>query len=314
MYQPITIGDRLITDDSQTFFIADIASNHDADLNRAIDLIHLAAEAGADAVKFQHFLADEIVSDEGFQKVGKQSHQTDWPLSVYETYKKYELNREWTATLAEEAREAGVVFMSTPYDLEAVEHLDPYVPAWKVGSGDFGWAPLLRALLETGKPVIMATGATSESEIIGLTSSLAFSAPNSPIALMQCNTSYTGSLENFKYINLRVINWLRNTFPGMTVGLSDHTPGHATVLGAVTLGARLIEKHFTDNNSRIGPDHAFSMNPKSWREMVDRSRELEAALGDGIKRVEENERETRILQRRGRWIVKGVEKDLRPAL
>jgi N-acetylneuraminate synthase len=314
MYQPITINGRVINDNSPAFFIADIASNHDSDKQRAIDLIHLAAEAGADAVKFQHFLADEIVSDEGFQKVGKQSHQSDWPLSVYETYKKYELNREWTATLAEEAKKAGVAFMSTPYDLEAVGHLDPFVPAWKVGSGDFDYFPLLHALLETGKPIIFATGATAQWEIEARMQGIRIQEARQPIALMQCNTSYTGSLENFKYINLRVINWMRATFPGMTIGLSDHTPGHATVLGAVTLGARLIEKHFTDDNSRIGPDHAFSMNPTTWRDMIDRTRELQAALGGGVKRVEENEKETRILQRRGKWVVNGQEKWLRPAL
>lgn len=313
MYSPITIGEQVISEESPTFFIADIASNHDGDLIRAIDLIHLAANAGADAVKFQHFLADEIVSDEGFRKIGKQAHQSDWPLSVYETYKKYELNREWTATLAAEAEKAGIVFMSTPYDLAAVDHLNPYVPAWKIGSGDFGWIPLLQAVSRTGKPIIMATGATDAVEIQQL---MALGSPNPdfPVSLMQCNTSYTGSSENFKYINLRVLHWMRATFPGMTLGLSDHTPGHTTVLGAVALGARLIEKHFTDDNSLIGPDHAFSMNPQSWREMVRCTRELEAALGDGIKRVEENEKETRILQRRGKWMVNGVMKDLRPAL
>lgn len=312
MFRPITINGRVIDSDNPTFFIADIASNHDGELSRAIDLIHLAAEAGADAVKFQHFLADEIVSDEGFQIVGKQSHQSDWPLSVYETYKKYELNREWTAKLAAECKKAGVVFMSTPYDLEAVGHLDPYVPAWKIGSGDFGWRPLMDVLSHTFKPIIMATGATTAAEITS--EILRWSPWSYRIALMQCNTSYTSSGENFKYINLRVILWMLENFPGMTIGLSDHTPGHTTVLGAVTLGARLVEKHFTDDNSRVGPDHAFSMNPSSWREMVDRTRELEAALGDGVKRVEPNEVETRILQRRGLWVLDGKEKWLRPCL
>lgn len=311
MYQPITIGDRVISEESPSFFIADIASNHDGDLCRALDLIHMAASVGADAVKFQHFLADEIISEDGFQKLGKQSHQSCWPLSVYETYKKYELNRKWTEILADEAEKAGIVFMSTPYDLPAVEHLDPYVPAWKIGSGDFGWLPLLDAIVTTGLPIIMATGATDEAEILSVMNYL--NGKRSQIALMQCNTSYTGNNENFKFINLRVLNWMRETFPGMTLGLSDHTHGHATVLGAVTLGARLIEKHFTDDNSRTGPDHTFSMNPRSWCDMVLRTRELEAALGDGIKRVEENEKETRILQRRGKWMVDGVLKDLRPA-
>jgi N-acetylneuraminate synthase len=310
MYQPIRAGERVITEAAPTFFIADVASNHDGELSRAIDLIHLAAEAGADAAKFQHFLADEIVSDEGFQRVGKKAHQSDWPLSVYETYKKYELNREWTATLAAEAKKAGIAFLSTPYDLPAVEHLDPFVDTWKIGSGDFGWWPLLDALVKTGKPIIMATGATTVDEILQVVAE----AIGHPMALMQCNTNYTGDARNLAFINLRVISWMHKTFPGMTIGLSDHTPGDVTVLGAVALGARLIEKHFTDDNARVGPDHAFSMNPKTWRDMIDRTRDLEIAFGDGIKRVEPNEGESRILQRRGRWVVDGVVKELRPAL
>jgi len=123
-------------------------------------------------------------------------------------------------------------------------------------------------------------------------------AVNDQLLLMQCNTNYTGSLENFRYVNLNVLRTFAERFPGLPLGLSDHTSGHASVLGAVALGARAVEKHFTDDRSRRGPDHAFSMIPEEWREMVDRTRELEAALGDGVKRVEENERETVVLQRR----------------
>ena len=123
-------------------------------------------------------------------------------------------------------------------------------------------------------------------------------AVNPRLALMQCNTNYTGSLENFKHIQLNVLKTYRSMYPGMVLGLSDHTPGHTTILGAVTLGARMVEKHFTDNINRVGPDHAFSMDSYMWREMVDRTRELENALGSGIKKVEDNEAETVILQRR----------------
>ena len=115
---------------------------------------------------------------------------------------------------------------------------------------------------------------------------------------MQCNTNYTGSIENFKYINLNVLKTYAQNFPTVILGLSDHSPGHSTVLGAIALGARVIEKHFTDDVRRHGPDHGFSMDPKSWSEMVRRCRELEAALGDGIKRVESNEEETAVLQQR----------------
>ena len=118
------------------------------------------------------------------------------------------------------------------------------------------------------------------------------------ICLMQCNTNYTGSLENFANVNLNVLRSFALKYPGMPLGLSDHTPGHAAVLGAVTLGACAVEKHFTDDNNRDGPDHPFSMNPQSWRDMVDRTRELELALGDGTKRIEANEHDSAVVQRR----------------
>src|SRR4030095_12957017 len=112
------------------------------------------------------------------------------------------------------------------------------------------------------------------------------------IVLMQCNTNYTASGENFKYINLRVLNAFKDMYPEAVLGLSDHTLGHSTVLGAVALGARVIEKHFTDDNGREGPDHKFAMNPTTWRQMVEATRELEYALGKPVKKVEENEKET----------------------
>ena len=142
----------------------------------------------------------------------------------------------------------------------------------------------------------MATGASTLDDVHRAVS--AGLAINPMLCLMQCNTNYTASLENFKYVQLNVLQTYRAMYPDLVLGLSDHTPGHSTVLGAVALGARMIEKHFTDNTQRVGPDHAFSMDPKTWREMVDRTRELEKALGTGLKQVEENERETVVLQRR----------------
>ena len=116
---------------------------------------------------------------------------------------------------------------------------------------------------------------------------------------MQCNTNYTGSLDNFKYINLNVLKTYATLFPETILGLSDHTPGHETVLGATALGSKVVEKHFTDDTSRPGPDHPFSMNPKTWVKMVGETRKLEKSLGDGIKKIEHNERESSIIQRRG---------------
>jgi sialic acid synthase SpsE len=121
---------------------------------------------------------------------------------------------------------------------------------------------------------------------------------NKNIVLMQCNTNYTAKDENFKYIQLNVLKLYAQLFPNAILGLSDHTLGNTTVLGAIALGAKVIEKHFTSDNNLDGPDHKFSMNPSSWREMIDRAREMEYALGEKVKKVEDNEKETCILQRR----------------
>lgn len=301
----IFIAGREISLAAPSYFIADIASNHDGDLSRAKELIWLAKESGLDAVKFQHFKAGKIVSDYGFRKLGGQmSHQASWQKSVFEVYRQYECNRDWNDQLIAVAREAGIHFMTTPYDVEAVELLDAFLPAYKVGSGDITWTAFVSYLARRDKPVLLATGAASMDDVERAVEAVLHH--NRNIVLMQCNTNYTGSLENFRHINLRVLQSYALRYPGMILGLSDHTPGHATVLGAIALGARVVEKHFTDDNSRIGPDHSFSLSPAAWKELIERSRELELALGDGIKRVEENERDTVIVQRRSLRLVRDM--------
>jgi sialic acid synthase SpsE len=293
----IKVGKRLIGLNYPTYFIADIAANHDGDLKRAKELIRLAKIAKADCVKFQHFKASQIVSDLGFKKLGSaKSHQAKWVKSVYQTYEQYELNREWDTELVKTAVEFGIDFMTTPYDTDAVDTVDYLVSAWKIGSGDITFIPFVEYVARTKKPIMIATGASTLDDVDRLIS--AISPINRELVLMQCNTNYTGSIENFKYINLNVLKTYHQRYPEVILGLSDHSPGNATVLGAISLGARVIEKHFTDDTSRAGPDHAFAMDPITWKDMVLRSRELEAALGDGIKRVENNEIETAVLQQR----------------
>jgi N-acetylneuraminate synthase len=293
----IHIGSNIISENQPTYFIADISANHDGDLERAKMLIRLAKEAGADAAKFQNFRAPEIVSDFGFKAMGSQvSHQSSWKKSVFEVYQDASIPFEWTPILKEECDQSGIDYFSSPYDFEAIDMLDPYVPAYKVGSGDITWLEALERMAAKGKPVILATGASDLGDVQRAVNSIL--AINPQLILMQCNTNYTASLENFNYINLRVLNTYRTLFPDLLLGLSDHTSGPATVLGAVAMGARVIEKHFTDDNARIGPDHPFSMTPATWREMVDRTRELERALGSPEKKVMENEEQTVVVQRR----------------
>ncbi|HNW25900.1 MAG TPA: N-acetylneuraminate synthase family protein [Candidatus Gastranaerophilaceae bacterium] len=293
----IFINKTRIAFDAPVYFIADIAANHDGNLSRAKDLIWLAKESGADCAKFQHFIAEKIVSDFGFKNLKThQSHQSTWKKSVFKVYKEYECKRDWTSELAETAKKAEIEFMTTPYDFEILSEIDNYVNAYKIGSGDITWHEFLKKIARLNKPVLLACGASDINEVKAAVEVI--TKINKKIVLMQCNTNYTASLENFKYINLNVLKTFAKEFPNMVLGLSNHTAGCSTVLGAVALGARVIEKHFTDNNSRTGPDHKFAMNPETWKEMVERTRELELALGDGVKRVEENEKDTVIVQRR----------------
>jgi sialic acid synthase SpsE len=293
----LNIQGKLIGQDCPTYFIADIAANHDGDLERAKELIYLAAEAGADAAKFQHFKAETIVSDLGFKAMGgQQSHQASWKKSVFEVYKDASVSLSWTAILKETCDKAGIAFFTSPYSIDIVDHIDSYVPAYKIGSGDITWIEMVQYIANKKKPYILASGASTMDDVLrAVQAGLEI---NPMLCLMQCNTNYTASLENFKFIQLNVLKVYRQMFPDLVLGLSDHTPGLATALGAVSLGARMIEKHFTNDINRDGPDHKFSMSPASWREMVDRTRELENALGSEVKRVEENEKDTVLIQRR----------------
>lgn len=300
------IGQRWVGDGDPVYFVADIAANHDGEIERARLLIHLAKEAGADAAKFQNFRAPKIVSRYGFETVGARlSHQATWTKSIYEVYEAAALPWEWTEALKKECEAAGIDYFSAPYDLEAVDMLDPFVEVFKIGSGDITWPEMLVKIASKGKPIILSTGASSIVDVQRAVHVLRAGNPN--LALLQCNTNYTGSRENFRHIHLAVLPTYRAMFPGVILGLSDHTPGHATVLGAVALGARIVEKHFTDDTRRPGPDHPFSMDPKTWREMVDRTRELEMALGSPDKRVADNEHETVVVQRRCLRAVRDLE-------
>lgn len=293
----IKIGSQIVTPFSKTYFIADIAANHDGDLKRAKYLITLAKEAGADAAKFQHFKAPKIVSDRGFKDLGsKLDHQATWGKSVYEVYVDASIPDEWTEELYATCVENEIEFMSTPYDFEVVDTLDKYVSAFKVGSGDITWLEELEYISKKGKPIILATGASTLEDVDRAVKVLDDSGVS--YCLMQCNTNYTGDASNINFSNLNVISQFKSRYPNAILGLSDHTHGHVATLGAVSLGARMIEKHFTDDISREGPDHRFSMTPKTWAEMIFATRNLESALGDGQKRIEENETQTVIVQRR----------------
>ena len=297
------IGRKQITQNAQTYFIADIAANHDGSLKRAKKLITLCAKAGANAAKFQHFKAETIVSDKGFKQFGKKSHQSKWKKSVFKTYKDASIDPRWTKELYKHCKKNRIDFITTPYDINYVNDVSKYVCAYKIGSGDLTWHEIIRKISTKRKPVILATGASELAQIKSAVKIIL--KKNKKLVLMQCNTNYTNSEANFNFINLKVLDQYKKLFGNKVIlGLSDHTPGHSTVLGSVAMGAKVIEKHFTDSNKRTGPDHKFSMNFETWKSMVLDTRRLEKALGDGKKKIEKNEKQTSFLQRRGLYLNK----------
>lgn len=289
------------------YFIADIAANHDGSIVRAKKLIRLAAKNGADAAKFQNFFADTIVSDKGFKDLKKGlSHQSKWKKSVYNVYKAAELPLKWTIELKKECKKNNIEYFTAPYDEGIINYLNNHLNFWKIGSGDITWHENVLKMAKTKKPIMIATGASNLNEVVDIVKKV--EKINKKIIIMQCNTNYTADDKNFNFINLKVLNEFRKLFPKYILGLSDHTFGSETVLGAIALGATVIEKHFTDDNSREGPDHKFSMNPIEWNKMIVSSNKLFLSLGDGKKKIENNEKATSIIQRRSIRIKKDLKK------
>jgi len=297
----IKLGDRVIGDGQPTYIVAEIGSNFDRSLEQAKKLVNLAKDAGADAVKFQSFLADRIVSEDGFKNL-KVSFQAKWKKSVYKVYKQAEFPRKWHQEIAEYCRKREIAFFSTPYDKEAVDLLDEIgVPAFKVGSGDINFLSLIEYMAKKGKPMIVGTGASTLGEIEEAVNVIR-AAGNEGIILLQCVTNYPSPIDQ---ANIRAMITLREAFQ-VNVGYSDHAPGYIVPLAAVALGACMIEKHFTFDKTREGPDHPFSLDVSEFAEMVRNIRLLEKALGLYIKRPVPAENETVIVQRRCIYATKNI--------
>jgi len=307
MFKKMKIGKKIVSENSKTYFVADIAANHDGSLKRAKKLIKLCAKAGADAAKFQHFKASTIISKDGFNDIGKLSHQSKWKKSVYQIYEDASINFSWTKELKKECKKNNIDFLTSPYDLNYVDEVNKYICAYKIGSGDITWLDIIKKIAKKRKPVILATGASQLDEVKRAVKEIL--KYNKNLVLMQCNTNYSNSEKNFKYINLNALKSFKKIFgKKIILGLSDHTPGHATVLGSVALGVRVVEKHFTDDNNRNGPDHKFSMNFQTWKTMVDETRRLEFSMGNGVKKIEFNEKDTNHIQRRSYYSNKNITK------
>lgn len=290
----IKIGERLVGAGQPTYFIADIGANFDNNLEKAKRLALSAKEAGADVVKIQSFFADKIVSGPSFAKMQLKGIHGTWKKPIDEIFKEVEFPRDWHKELADYCKSIGVGFTSSPYDFEAVDLLDNIgVEFFKIGSGEITWLEILEYIAKKGKPMILATGDSTLAEVDEAVRAIE-NTGNNNLILLQCITNYPSKIES---ANINVLKTYQKAYNIIT-GYSDHSPGDVVVLGSVALGGKVIEKHFTLNKQDQGPDHPHSMEPAEFKQMVQKVRLLEKAMGTSRKDVVEEESETVIVQRR----------------
>lgn len=302
MISDITIGRHVVGVNKPAYTIAEIGSNFDGDLNRAKALIDLAKKAGAQAAKFQTFRASTIINKNSFSQAS--SFQAKWKKPVWDVYQAAEFPFEWHKEIKNYCEANGLDFLTSPYDREAVDLCEKLgVCAYKIGSGEITHLDFLSHVASKKKPVILGCGAATMAEIDAAVSVIR-KAGCQELILLQCITQYPTPFEE---ANIRAMVTLGNTFQTL-VGYSDHTPGSIVPLGSVALGGIMIEKHFTDDKTRPGPDHPFAMDFKDFKEMVDGIRLLEKALGNGLKEVAACENETVILQRRALFAARPIKK------
>lgn len=298
----VRIGDRAVGDGAPVYIIAEAGSNHDRDLGQAKRLIEVAAEAGADAVKFQTFQADKIVAE-----TPTRAAYLDAILPADKTmsdlFRELELPREWHAELKAYTEACGIDFISTPFDHEAVDLLDELgVNVFKVATYELWHLPLIRDIASRGKPIICSTGMADIGEVQQAVDAVR-SVGNDQLILLHCVVNYPPP---FAQLNLRAIETMRQAF-GVPVGWSDHTPGWLAPVVATTLGAAVIEKHYTTDRNRPGPDHRFALEPDELTAMVRAVRDAQASLGDGVKRMAEAEADLYVTARRSLFAARVIE-------
>lgn len=275
MNKEFKIGQKSISESSPAFIVAEISANHNQDYQRAVEIIHAAKEAGADAVKLQTYTADTITidcDDDCFQI----NEGTIWDgTTLYQLYQEAYTPWEWQPKLMEEANRLGLECFSSPFDFTSVDFLEEMkVPAYKIASYEINDIPLIRKIAKLHKPMIFATG-IAYPEDISRALSVCKEEGNEDVILLKCVSSYPTPYEA---VNLRVIPTLAKTYDCLT-GISDHTMGSIVSAGAIPLGAKMVEKHLTLRRADGGPDSAFSMEPEEFKKMVNEIRILEKALG-----------------------------------
>ena len=272
--EKVKIADRSIGMGEPCFIIAEAGANHDRKLGQARELIDVASESGADAVKFQIYSAEKLYSEKA---------------PAFAIIKDNELPREWVGELAEYAKNKGVVFMATPFDKEAVDQLyEIGVPAYKWASLEIINLQLLRYAASKGRPMILSTGVCNLADIQEALDT-AYSVDNWDIILLHCTSLFNYPAKSHQ-VNLRMMDTMRDAFH-LPVGLSDHTAGLIITAAAVARGACVIEKHFTLSRKLKGPDHSFALEPEELKQMVKAIREVEEGLGSPIKKITPEEEE-----------------------
>jgi N,N'-diacetyllegionaminate synthase len=283
----INIDTTLISENSRAFVIAEAGVNHGGNMEIAKQLIDLAVDAKADAVKFQTFKAEHLILSD-IQKAPYQKNTTDESESQYDMLKRLEVNREQNLELNQYCLDKGIIFLTTPFDEESLEEIDElHLPAYKVASTDTTNLPFLKKIAKKGKPIFLSTGMSYLSEVrLALETIYEY---NKDVVLLQCTANYP--IQDNE-ANLAVINTYRDNFD-ILIGYSDHSVGLGVAPFAIPMGAKVVEKHFTLNKSDEGPDHAASLSPSELIEFVKTIRSVEIYMGSEIKEPSLSEQKTR---------------------
>lgn len=300
---------------NKTFIIAEAGVNHNGSLDKAMQMVDVTVAAGADAVKFQTFKAEKIITASA-PKAGYQKKTTGSDESQLEMVKRLELDESAHENLFRYCKDKGILFLSSPFDLESIDLLNRLgMDTFKIPSGEITNLPYLRKLGALSKSLILSTGMACLGQIEdALMVLMEAETASEDIIVLHCNTEYPTPFED---VNLRAMVTIKAAFPGIQVGYSDHTPGIEVPIAAVALGARVIEKHFTLDRNMEGPDHRASLEPNELQSMVTAIRNIEKAMGNGIKKPSPSELKNKPIARKSivatRNIAKGevfTEEDL----
>lgn len=290
----VTIAHKTVGEGSPVFIIAEAGCNHNGDSNLAKQLIDVAVEAGADAVKFQTFITDELVTQQAEKASYQKENTGNANESQYAMLKRLELSFNSFKTLKAYCEHKDIIFLSAPFDHRSADFLDELkIPAFKIASGEITNVPFLSYIASKKKPVILSTGMSTLEEVEKAEETLR-QTHNTELVFLHCTSEYPAPAED---VNLRAMDTLRHRF-NVPVGLSDHTLGSAIALAAVALGASVIEKHFTLDKCFPGPDHRASLESHELKALVKDIRSVEKALGNGLKRPSPSEAQTRLFARK----------------